>query len=378
MSARLSEELARFEDRRPGLARRLQGLWKYRTAFVVSLGVLSGAFATPTLRLRDSELFAASARHLLTTDGLNVYRNPELQVGPLHLVLLSPFALLADLAHLDLVALTGAGAGGVLAWAVLQVARYAGGSERRAVPCAVAFALLGPLAASGGYGHAEEVLIGLLLLASGLLCARATGPWWLAPLCIGAAADLKLWGLLGATTLLIAADLRALVRRGLVVLGCVVAAYGPFYAFGDVRTGDFAWRVSRISPSTLVLGADTAFTWTDRLAQGLIVLLVGAVVAQWAPSPGWSVPAAVVLARIVTDPLDYSYYWTPLITIALVAVWTTARHELALVVATMLTPLLCVLVFTSPGLRTTALLGPLLLGVVVLGGRAEPARPAPP
>jgi hypothetical protein len=142
-----------------------------------------------------------------------------------------------------------------------------------------------------------------------------------------------------------------------------------------MQTGSYVWTVNPKAPASLLLEAGAAFTWTDRLAQGALVMACALLCARWRPHPGVLMVAVLMLVRLATDPLPFSYYWTPLIVMALVLVWAAPwsleRSAAATIVGL---PVACAWPFVGPSIPLTVGLGTVLVVVVVRACRA--AQPA--
>ena len=180
---------------------------------------------------------------------------------------------------------------------------------------------LGPLATAALYGHLEEILVGVGLVAAGELARRrqdvAAGG------VLGLCVALKLWGVLGLPVLLFALTPRAARRRLLTAGAVVLVAYGPFFALGDVKTFSYRWLVTPQSPLGL-FDAQGVFGWQLRLLQVGLAVGVGAWIARSPGAQPWLVVCGVVAVRLLTDPGRSSYYATALVVCLLVGLW--ARH----------------------------------------------------
>jgi hypothetical protein len=365
-------EWAQLTERRPGAT---AALVRHRWWLVVLLAAAQGAWTAALMDRTDASLFAAAAGRLLTGQGLEVFQDPALQVGPLYLLLLAPMVLLGDLLGVSPVASAGAGSAVVLVLGAVRLAGLLGADGFRRACLLGSMVVLGPVAASVGFGHSEEVLVGLCLLAAGLVLDRGTAPWWVAPLLVAAAADVKLWGALGGVLLILAPTWRQRFASGLLTCAAVAAAYLPFALVGGMQTGSYVWTVNPKAPASLLLEAGAAFTWTDRLSQGALVMACALLCARWRPHPGVLMVAVLMLVRLATDPLPFSYYWTPLIVMALVLVWAAPwsleRSAAATIVGL---PVACAWPFVGPSIPLTVGLGSVLVVVVVRACRA--AQPA--
>jgi len=284
-----------------------------RALVLVCLGVLGVAAAiglrdggTPPA---DAGLFAAAGARLLSGAWRHAFGDPAVQAGPVELALTAG-ARWAGVtqrgfaAELDLVG----------AAAVLAAARLHLGRRPLAVGIAGGLALLaGVVGDTYRAGHAAELLIALAWLAAARE-ARA-GRVLVAGALVGASAGVETWGLLGVAVLALAPGVRRGVAGAAVAAAAGAAWYLPFVPFGDFRMLDYRWRVTR-GVAAALLGHGAAFTWPMRAGEAAIVVCVCGAFARcvrgWRSSV-WLVPAAIALAKLVLDPVQYAYYWdTPL------------------------------------------------------------------
>jgi hypothetical protein len=112
--------------------------------------------------------------------------------------------------------------------------------------------------------------------------------------------------------LLLAPRLR---RTALAVLctGIVVGTMlGPFILAGDFRMFEHEWHVSTGTLMSLFVEPGTDFDWELRLVQSVFALGAGAVVAvalRRSLHAVWLAPLAVVVMRLLLDPLSFGWYW---------------------------------------------------------------------
>ena len=131
--------------------------------------------------------------------------------------------------------------------------------------------------------------------------------------------SVKLWALLGVAVILLLPALIQRVRAVFIATVMLGATYLPFLATKTVGTFAYWWTVYPTSPAALVLHPMSLLGWDFRVVQGALVVAV--TVAVLAAVPGsspwrvWSVPTAIVAARILTDPQMLVYYWTPVLTL---------------------------------------------------------------
>lgn len=261
------------------------------------MGLLAGGGP----RTADAGLVAAAGERLLSADGFQVLADPALQVGPLWLLVVGTGSRLARL--VGLAPETGAGLLG--AWTVLAaLALLDRCSARRstAARCGllVQVALGGALAVGLGAGHLED-LMAVLLVAGAAAALHRDAPVP-AGLLVGAAVCTKLWALIALAALLCAPGASARARSTAAACGVVAALHLP--QLSAARTHELTWQVAEPSLVALVVPAGTAVGAPGRLLLLVAALLVALLLrgSAWDARVVWSVPAAVVLARPVTDP----------------------------------------------------------------------------
>ncbi len=296
---------------------------------VILLVLLAAAVGTvdgmEPLTPADSTYINAAGMRVLGGDIGAAYEHPNVQVGPLQLLLAGALARFAMAAGVPV---------GALFSAVIQVMTTVGlvltlraflRAQGRTEPVLELAAGLAVIVAGISWltyisGHSEETFIGLLWVAAAVEARRERG--LAAGVILGLSAGLKLWGLLGLPLLLLAGRTRQRLLGLLSQAAVLVLLYAPFVLSGPVQTFEYRWRVE----STLVgffIDEAEGFGWEMRLAQGAVVVLVGAGVFLWrrdAWGLEWSLPAALVTARMLTDPLPHHYLWLPFEAIALIAI----------------------------------------------------------
>ena len=247
---------------------------------------------------------AALLRSPAADGGLHLYAaHPELQMGPLTFLVMSPFGRVPELVTGVVVAVLIAAAGPVLLH-VLPVLLDAPVTARQRGLVAV---VLLPVWAELGvhYAHLDDALaLGLLVVA--MLAVSRDRPV-LAALLLAASADAKPWALAFLPILL--GLPRARWVRALGTWGAGVAvAWLPFLVAdpGTLHAGRFAIP-NDASSSLRALGITAPGTpiW-DRPVQ----VLVGLALATVAVRRGrWlAVPAVALGVRMLLDPATYPYY----------------------------------------------------------------------
>ena len=251
----------------------------------------------------DAWLFTAAGRTLLSPHWSHTFSDPGIQVGPIQLALFGSVGR----APLALAIVLGMAA----ALLVLAAARAAGVEQPRLL------AAIGLLAVVTGFtragfdaGHPADSLLPLLWILAAAEARR--GRVLLAGAIVGLSAGLETWGILGVAVLALAPSVRDAARGLLVAIVAAAVLFAPFVAAGQFHMGGFRWTVSSQSLISLVVVPGTSFGWPLRLLQGAVAVGAGIAVARAARGSRhavWLVPAVVVLARLLLDPLDSYYYF---------------------------------------------------------------------
>jgi len=288
------------------------------------LPVAAAAAIAPVARGNggDTSTFVATGRTLLSAHWSRAFANPGIQVGPLQLALFGTVGR----STLVLAAMLGAAA----ALLVLVAAR-ASGVERPGLLAGIgAVALVAGLTRAGfDSGHPADTLLPLLWIVAAAEARR--GRTLRAGAVIGLGAGLETWSLLGVAVLVLAPSVRHAARAGAVAAGAALALFLPFVAAGHFEMGHYHWLVSSQSLVSLVVAPGTQVGWPLRLAQAAAAVTAGIGVARLARGSRhalWLVPAAVVLARLLLDPLDSGYYFVGVEGPALVGLALVAAHGL--------------------------------------------------
>lgn len=276
--------------------------------------------AAAPLQPFDLGVLTDAGRALTGGDLVGGYSDPRVQVGPLQLLLLGALARASDAVGLDLrLVFSGAVHVGLVVGSMLvfQSLRKEGVSpshKQELVEVGVGATVLGGGLAWTAYinGHPEEALIGLLWVLAGH--AARGGKSVAAGLLVAVAGGLKLWGWLGLPLLLLGRRREVIVPASLVTAAAATLLYGPFLLWGGVQTFAYRWPID--SPLLRVLlGDGTLFDWRMRLVQGAFVLVLGSALVwrfRGQPALVWGAPIAIVLLRILSDPLPHHYFWLPI------------------------------------------------------------------
>ncbi|MBO3102664.1 glycosyltransferase 87 family protein [Cellulomonas fengjieae] len=375
--ARLTREAALLAVERPRLVGAARWVWA-RPWTVLPLSFVAFGVLGASNPDSDAVMFLAAGRRLLGPQGLDVFADPELQLGPLALLLAGVVAAIADVLGVSALFLLGAVQAVlvlVLAQAVAGRAATRGGTSPDVARWVLTAVLLlsGSLAEATMMGHAEEIGLGLALAWAALSCMD--GRRWSVGLVLGLAVGVKLWAILGLPLALVDRRPRAAAARVAVALALALALYGPFLVWGDVRTFEFVWAVSGPSTVGLALGTAAPAGWGLRIAQGVAVLVVGAGLA-WRRAEPLAVVAAVLAVRLLLDPIRFPYYSGPLLAVLVLWAWTSSagvvrRLRVPVLVAA---PVVTLAPYLLPhGLQ--AVVGTaVLVGVVVLATRSALGR----
>ena len=285
----------------------------------------------------------------LVNGDINGFLSGRPLMGPLSLLLRSPFAALAKI--------TGGGGPGDL---------YDNAYRFGVFPCALAGGLLGvvlhrraqrngtaPLAAYAAlilcmlnpvslkaieYGHPEEILGAAL--ATGAMLAAIDRRGWLTAILLALTVATKQWGMLAIASILVVAPWRemrkpvavAALLGALVAVPVVAIEPGTFLRLNahllDVRSGNVGpgsiwWLFTR--PLAGAAGVHHTPGWLGLVARPAIIALsvivplaLSARVRERPLERALPLLALVMLLRAVLDPVDNSYYHVPFL-IALVA-----------------------------------------------------------
>jgi hypothetical protein len=249
----------------------------------------------------DLVYFVHRGEQLLSGAWAETFADPMLQSGPLQLVL---FGAVRNLTALAFVIELGVAA---LLLYVLRRLRVAD-TVRLAIGLIAVLAGFTHLAFADG--HPAEAVVPLVWVLAGL--AARQDRVVTAGVLIGLSAGFELWGVLGVPVLLLAPRLRRAVVGGLVEAVVVVLQLAPFALAGNFRMFEHEWHVASDTLLSLVVAADTEFGWPLRLLQSSLTLAAGAALAvllRRSVHAVWLAPLAVVVVRLLLDPLAFGWYW---------------------------------------------------------------------
>lgn len=272
----------------------------------------------------DAAWFRDAGRSMLSSEVLDVFADPGLQIGPLYLLVVGLLTVATQALGLPVLFTVAAVQSTALAGYALYLsgawARELGADPLRARWGVVTpLVVLGPLAESIGNGHPEELLLGLML--GHLVLLVRGGRADAAGLMLGLMVGLKLWGVLAAPVVLLARRWRAVVVAGAWTVVLAAVLYAPFFLWGEVNTFDFSWGRG-LAPFGVELSGALLEGWGFRVLQAGLVVLLAALVAWRRPGTGLGVALTVVTVRIVLDPLLQMYYTIPAVVLGLLFAWT--------------------------------------------------------
>ncbi len=271
----------------------------------------------------DLRYFVHAGEQLLSAGWADTFADRSLQSGPLQLLL---FGAVGSVPALAFVLEFGVAA------LLLLVLRRLGAGERAQLVVGLAAVATGLTHAAFVDGHPAEIANPLLWVVAALWAREGRTAW--AGALIGASAGLELWGVLGAPVLLLAPQLRAVMRGLLAQAGVVLALLAPFALAGRFEMFAYEWKVAGGTLLGLVLQPGSEFGWSLRLLQAAVATgLGGAVVLRFRRTLHaiWLAPLAVVLTRILLDPLAYGWYWLEVEALALVGAAIAVPRLLSLV-----------------------------------------------
>ena len=171
--------------------------------------------------------------------------------------------------------------------------------------------------------HLAEVMVPLLWIVAA--CLSRDRLFAAAGVAIGLSAGFEVWGVLGAPVILLAASPR-IVRAAIGAVVALAVIYLPFVLTGVFRMFAFQWGVRLGTLYRDLWPHLDSFPWTLRLAQALLAICAGCVVAvllRKSMYGVWLAPMAILSVRLVFDPLLFFYYWMAPATVALCALAVT-------------------------------------------------------
>lgn len=268
----------------------------------VPVGVAVLAMLVAGRAAGDSSLFVLAGRTLLSAHWSHAFASKGVQAGPLQLALFGSIGRSAGALAI------------VLALATVLLLFTAG--HALGVKSPLLIATLGLLAIGAGFtrvgaevGHPADALLPLLWILAAVQAGR--GRAVRAGLIVGLCAGVETWGILGLGVLALAPERRDAARGALVGGGVATLLFAPFLLGGHFAMGAYRWPVGSPSLLSFLLPYGTTFGWPFRLAQGAFALGAGIAVARplrHSPHAPWVVVLAIVVARLLLDPLLLPYY----------------------------------------------------------------------
>ena len=371
------------------LLRRVAPLLRWRYPLLV---VVAFAFSVQHLRgtgddwrwfvLGSELLFGVHHPYSALRGGLHLYANyPEVQIGPLSLLLATPFRLLGRTDGRIVVSLLLTALAPAFVYLLERTARTVWpDADRRLVSVTV---LLGGLVVAQAWSPLvtiyarldDALLLGVLALALWAVAARRP---WLVGAALGVGMALKPWGIIGLP-LILALPRRCRLRATAIAGVITVVAWIPF-VLADSSTLSAVRPQALTSPAS-VLGLfgvpfGDAPLWVRPVQFGAALVLGSVAVARgrWA-----AVPLLGIALRIGLDPEVWLYYSSGLLLAALA--WDLLRSPRPLPVWTFAGFVLLDVAYVSvgsdhqrAGLRL-AIAAAVVAGVV-LAPRSRPAEVA--
>jgi hypothetical protein len=276
----------------------------------------------------EYDLFGPAGRNLLTGHWNLVFIDPRVQAGAFELF---PYGI-ASLLHLH----TG------LQWYLfyvcmlyvltflmslvifLPIGRVPRRRGRYVSLLVLALALLGGFIPTVALrGHPSELMIPLMWIVAGSFSRERM--FAAAGVTIALSAGFEVWGVLGVPVLFLAVSPRVL-RAAVAAIITAAVMYLPFVLTGTFRMFEYKWVVSLGTLYRALWPHLGGFPWTFRLAQAVLALAAGWLVALLTRKTVygvWLVPLAIISVRLVFDPLLDFYYWMAPATVALCALAAT-------------------------------------------------------
>jgi len=271
----------------------------------VWLPVLGAAAVAATLDRRsdagDLLYFVHQGERLLSAHWSGTFADPTLQSGPLQLLVAGGLRSTEALAYVIELA---------VAALVLVVLGRLGVAGRHRLLVGLGAVVLGLAHGAFVDGHPAEAIGPLLWVLAALEARR--GRVIRAGVIVGLSAGLELWGLLGVAVLMLAPRLREAAKGAVVAAAVVAVQLAPFVLFGRFGMLDYEWRVAHGTLLATLVPIGTHFGWPLRLVQAGLAVGAGGAVAwrlRGSVHAVWLAPLAVVLVRILLDPVAYGWYW---------------------------------------------------------------------
>lgn len=176
-------------------------------------------------------------------------------------------------------------------------------------------------------GHVAEIVIPILWIFAGIRLSRQG--WLSAGLLFGLSAAVAPWAVIALPAALAARHRQSAIRC--FALGAVVAlaSYAPFVLTGHFQLFQHEWPVQHGSIYHLIDPSMRHFSWPLRLLQGGASVTACAYVAVRSRAQVyaiWAPPLAAVVVRVMTDPVISNYYWFAAVPLVVAAIVTVPVH----------------------------------------------------
>ena len=251
----------------------------------------------------DARIFVWAGRTLLSGQWNHAFAHSIVQAGPLQLAVFGSLGRSSDALALVLAPAT--------ALLVVAAVRAVGVTNPLLCGGAGLFAVATGLTQAGyATGHPADAVLPLIWILAAVQARR--GHAYRAALLVGLCAGLETWGILGVAVLAFAPRRREAAIGTVVAGATALALFLPFLLGGHFAMLSLQWHVRPPAPLSLFVAAGAHFGWPLRLAQGVVAVGAGVVVARLlreSPHGLWAAPLAVVGARLLLDPLLLTYYF---------------------------------------------------------------------
>lgn len=249
----------------------------------------------------DSHLFIWAGQTLLSSHWNQAFALSTVQAGPLQL------ALFGSVGHwhaaLALVLTIGT------ALLVVAAARAVGVKSPALLGGVGVLAVVTGVTGNGLGGHPADAVLPLVWIIAAAEARR--GHAWRAGLLIGLSAGFETWGILGVAVLALAPRKRDALAGTFLAGATALALFAPFMLGGHFHMLSFHWYVSYPSPVSMLVPEGTPFGWPLRLVQAAFAVSAGVAVVRLlrrSPHVIWAAPLAIIVVRLLLDPLLLSYY----------------------------------------------------------------------
>lgn len=253
-----------------------------------------------------------------------VYKNDANQAGPLLLLWLVGWWRTGRLVAGHGLGVLGAVTGAGVVWAVVTtswlVIRELPQLPRISARIGALLAGIASLAlvnVAAVSGHPSEVWICCLWVGAAVLARRRP---FLAAVLVGVGMGFEPWAILGAV-LLLRAPWTRIIPAGVLAGVVSLVWYLPFVVGGHFALLRHHWIIMDDTLTHAVFPGAVQVGWSLRIVQSLVIVAVAAGASLWSRlrvDGSWLAPLALILVRLLTDPLDISYYWLELGVVVLV------------------------------------------------------------